>query len=147
MPAQTTTTIETATQPTSISTVSGSGTYGGTATVSATLVASGSGLANEPIVFTLHDRHDSHDTRYGHHQRQRRLATLTGVSIAGIEAGTYSDDIGASFAGDSTDEASSGSGNLSVAQAALNDHRQPGQQEIRQCRPGLQRLLRWIRSR
>ena len=45
------------------------------------------------------------------------VATLTGVSLAGFNAGTFAGAVGASFAGDSTDAASSASGDLTVSPA------------------------------
>ena len=45
------------------------------------------------------------------------VATLTGVSLAGIDAGSYPDAIGASFAGDGTHASATGSANLTVEPA------------------------------
>ncbi len=98
--------------------MSGSGTYGGTATLWATLVADGSGLANEPIVFTF-TIGMTVTTLSTATTDANGVATLTGVSLAGTGAGTYVGYVGASFAGDTTNQASAGSGILSVAQAPL----------------------------
>src|SRR5204863_8347302 len=45
------------------------------------------------------------------------VATLAGVSLSGINAGTYLTAVGASFAGDSSYSSSSGSGSLTVNKA------------------------------
>ena len=116
--AQASTTVEAATQATSISTISGSGTYGGTATLTATLTASGSGVANEPVTFTFINGMTI--TTVGTATTDANgVATLTGVSLAGIGAGTYTGYVGTSFAGDANYDASSGSADLTVAQAPL----------------------------
>ena len=105
-------------QATNLSAISGSGTYGGTATLTATLTASGSGVANEPVTFTFIN--GTIITPVGTATTNANgIATLTGVSLAGIGAGTYTGYVGASFAGDTNYSASSGSGNLTVAQAPL----------------------------
>ena len=116
--AQASTTVKPATQATSLSTISGSGTYGGTATLTATLTADGSGVANEPVAFTFIN--GTVVTTLGTATTNASgVATLTGVSLAGIGAGTYTGYVGASFAGDANYAGSSGSGNLTVAQAPL----------------------------
>ena len=116
--AQASTTVEPATQATSLSTISGSGTYGGTATLTATLTANGSGVANETVSFTFIN--GATITPLGTATTDANgVATLTGVSLAGIGAGTYHGYVGASFAGDTNYSASSGPGDLTVAQAPL----------------------------
>ena len=52
--AQATTTVQLQ-QPTSFSVIAGSGTYGGPATLTATLTASGVGIADEAVTFTFVD--------------------------------------------------------------------------------------------
>ena len=45
------------------------------------------------------------------------VATLSGVSLAGINAGSYPTGVGASFAGDGSFDPSSGSSSLTVSKA------------------------------
>jgi hypothetical protein len=97
-------------QATSISAVSGSGTYGGTATLTATLKSGTTPLGGKSISFTVNGNGVGSATTDG-----SGVASLGGVSIAGINAGTGT--VGASFAGDSGLSASSGSGTLTVAKA------------------------------
>ena len=116
--AQASTTVEAATQATSISTISGSGTYGGTATLTATLTTNGAGLAGEPVSFSLNNGVTV--TPVGTATTEANgVATLTGVNLAGLGAATYVGYVGASFAGDSSYAASSGPGDLTVAKASL----------------------------
>jgi sugar lactone lactonase YvrE len=105
-------------QATSISAISGSGTYGGTSKLTATLLAGGNGIANEPVTFTFINGNTV--TTVGSATTDANgVATLTGVSLAGIGAGTYAGYVGASFTGDTNYGGSNGSGDLAVAQAPL----------------------------
>src|SRR5437667_1011207 len=101
--------------PTSLAVTSATGTYGGTTDLSATLTASGSGspLSGKTVSFTLNGTAKGSSTTDGN-----GVATLTGVSLAGINAGTYSTGVGASFAADATYDASSGSNSLTIDKAA-----------------------------
>ena len=82
--AQASTTIVTATNLTAIS---GSGTYGLTATLTATLTANGSGVANEPVTFSFIN--GTVVTTVGTATTNASgVATQTGVSHAGNGAGT-----------------------------------------------------------
>jgi hypothetical protein len=93
----------------SVSNVSGIGIYGGTANLSATLTSGGTPLSNRPITFTLNGLSvGSANTVVN------GVAILSGVSLGGINAGTYPTAIGASFAGDANYAASSGIGSLIV---------------------------------
>lgn len=98
-------------QATSISGVSGSGTYGGTATLTATLKAGTTPLGGKLISFTINGSAAGTATTDA-----SGVATLSGASLAGINAGTGA--VGASFAGDSGFLGSSGSGSLTVAKAS-----------------------------
>jgi hypothetical protein len=90
-----------------------SGTFGGTTNLSATLTSNGTPLANEPVAFKLNG------TSVGSPQTNSSgVATLTGVSLTGIAAGTYPTGVGASFAGDTGLGSSTGSGALTVSKAA-----------------------------
>ncbi|MDR3639528.1 MAG: hypothetical protein P4L84_37350 [Isosphaeraceae bacterium] len=102
--------------PTSITAVSGTGTYGGTATLTATLTANNTPLAGKSIAFTL--LVGGTTTPVGSATTGANgVATLAGVSLTGFSAGTANGAVGASFAGDAGDQQSSSSGNLTVNQA------------------------------
>ncbi|MDQ3856936.1 MAG: hypothetical protein M3327_00565 [Actinomycetota bacterium] len=99
--------------PTAISQVSGSGTYGGTATLTATLKWGTSPVAGRTVAFTLGG------ASVGSAQTDSNgVATLSGVSLGGRNAGSYTNAVGASFAGDSAYLASSGQGALGVEKAS-----------------------------
>jgi hypothetical protein len=110
--------VSTLAGPTNLSAVSGRGNPGGTATLTATLTASGSPLAGKAVTFTLND--DGMVTDVGRATTDANgVATLTGVSLAGLNAGTYSGAVNAYFAGDSTYSASSASGTLVASATTL----------------------------
>jgi hypothetical protein len=99
--------------PTSVSMVSGSEAFGRTATLRCTLTAGASPLAGRTITFALNERGTL--TTVGTATTDANgVATLTGVRLTGLNAGTYSGAVGASFAGDSTFAGSSASGALIV---------------------------------
>jgi uncharacterized repeat protein (TIGR01451 family) len=100
---------------TAISAVSGSGTYGSTATLTATLTEGGFPVAGKSIDFTLNGNGVGNATTDA-----SGVATLSGVSLTGINAGSYPTAVGASFAGDTSYLASNGSGPLNVAKAATS---------------------------
>src|SRR5207249_4880259 len=97
----------------SLSVTSAAGTYGGTTDLSATLTFSGSPLSGKTINLKLNGTAKGSATTDAD-----GVATLTGVSLAGINGGTYSTGVGASFAGDGTYASSSGSGTLTIDKAA-----------------------------
>jgi hypothetical protein len=99
--------------PTSLSAVSGSGTIGGTATLTSTLTASAVPLAGRTVTFTLTEG-GTVVTLGTATTDANGVATLTGVSLAGLPAGSYLGAVGASFAGDSTYAGSGASGTLIV---------------------------------
>ncbi len=107
--------VSTPAQPASLTGVSAGGTYGGSATLTATVTAGGSPLLGETVTFTL-DVGGSVTPVGSATTNGNGVATLTGVSLAGLSGGTYSGAVGASLAG-----GSSASGNLRVnpAQATL----------------------------
>jgi hypothetical protein len=89
-----------------------SGTFGGTVTLQATLTSGGSAVNGKSIAFTLNGASvGSAATNVS------GVASLSSVSLTGVNAGTYVSGVGASFAGDSGFQASSGTGTLTVAQA------------------------------
>ena len=103
-------------QPANLSAVSARGTYGGTAILTATLTSGGSPLPGEIVSFTLNDAGSG--TSVGTAMTDASgIATLSGVSLNNVSAGTYAGAVGVSFAGGG----SISSGNLTVnpAQATL----------------------------
>jgi uncharacterized delta-60 repeat protein len=97
----------------SVSPVSGSGVYAGTATLTATLTGGGSPLAGKSVAFTLNGNSVGSATTDA-----SGVATLAGVSLSGINVGTYANAVGAAFAGDASFTGSSGTGALTVSKAA-----------------------------
>jgi hypothetical protein len=86
-----------------------SGTYGGTVNLSATLTSSGSPVGGKTINFTLNGNPVGSAITNG-----SGVATRTDVSLSGINPGFYPSGVGASFAGDSSYSASSGTASLTV---------------------------------
>ena len=71
-------------------------------------------MPNETIAFTLHGSSVGTATT-----NADGVATLTGVSLAGFNAGTYSNYLAASFAGDASYGSSNGAANLTVTKDSL----------------------------
>src|SRR5262249_45650726 len=94
---------------TTISGRRGWGTSGSTATLTATLTSGGSGLSGKTISFTLNGTAAGTGAT-----NSSGVATLSGVSLTGINAGNYSTALSANFDGDTSYAASSGSGALTV---------------------------------
>ncbi|MDQ3744897.1 MAG: Ig-like domain repeat protein, partial [Acidobacteriota bacterium] len=104
--------------PSSISNVSGSGVFNSTATLTATLLKSGSTpLSGKTVSFTLNGAAvcGTGSTPACPTTDSNGVATLAGVSLSGLNAGTY--PVGASFAGELTIAASNGTGTLTVNRA------------------------------
>ncbi len=101
---------------TTVTAVSGSASFGGTATLTATLSSStgNAGLANETVSFMLDGA--SVGTAV---TNSSGIATLTGVPTSD-PVGTDPNGVVATFAGDTTYSGSSGTGDLVVSQAATN---------------------------
>ena len=97
-----------------LSSVSGTASFGGTASLTATLTSSATsaGISGETVSFTLDGT--SVGTAV---TNSSGLATLTGVATSDA-VGTDTGGVAASFAGDSTYSAASATGNLVVSQAA-----------------------------
>ncbi len=89
-----------------------SGVYGGTTTLSAKLTSAGSPVPNETVSFSL-----SGSSVGGAITNAGGVATLTNVSLAGVDAGAYATGVGASFPGDGSFGPSSGSASLTVSKA------------------------------
>lgn len=94
--------------------VSGTSTFGGTATLTATLSSGGSLLAGKTVNFTL----DGASVGSGVTD-SNGVATLSGVAVSQA-ADTYIGIVAASFAGDTSYGASTASGDLTVSQAATS---------------------------
>ena len=94
---------------------SGSGTYGSTASLTATLTEGGFPLAGKTIDFTINGNGVGSAVT-----NSSGLATLNGASLSGVNAGNYPTGVGASFAGDSSYLASNTTGPLSVAKASTS---------------------------
>ena len=101
-----------------LSAVSGSGPYGGTANLTATLLNSaGTPIVDEPVTFSL--TNGTTTTPIGTVDTgSDGIATLSG-SLAGFSAGDYPTGVTASYAGDTTDSTSTQTnGDLIVQQVA-----------------------------
>ena len=95
---------------TTLNVASASGPYGGTASVSATLIASGNPVPNESVSFSLNGNSVGSALTDG-----SGVANIPNASLAGINAGSYPTGVSASFAGDdSLFTGSSGTGALTV---------------------------------
>jgi hypothetical protein len=89
-----------------------SGSFGGTTNLSAALVNNGTPVANESVDFTVNG------TGVGSAQTNSAgVATIPGVSLTGIAAGSYPVGVGASFATAAGLDSSIGSGALTVSKA------------------------------
>ena len=107
---------------TTVSAVSGSGAYGGTGSLTATLKSGTTPLSGKTLSFKLNGT----IVCGGASQPAcpttdaSGVATLTGVSLSGINANTYTNAVDATFAGDVGFNGSSASGNLVVNTAPLS---------------------------
>jgi hypothetical protein len=86
-----------------------SGPFGGTADLSATLSSNGTGLSGKSVAFTLNGNNAGSAITDG-----SGIATVSAVSLTGINAGSYPGVVGATFAGDSGFAPSSGVADLTV---------------------------------
>ena len=105
--------VPSAGQATSLAVGTASGTYGGTTTLSATLTSGGTGVNGKSVGFSLNGNAVGTAPT-----NASGVATLSSVSLSGITAGTYPAGVGASFAGDASYAASSGTNSLSIAKAS-----------------------------
>ncbi|GAA4427726.1 hypothetical protein GCM10023188_11170 [Pontibacter saemangeumensis] len=99
--------------PTSLAVAPATGTYGGTTTLSATLTSNTNGVAGKTISFSLNG--NSVVTAV---TNSAGIATLSGTSLAGINADSYPTGVTASFAADAAYSASSGNAALTVNKAS-----------------------------
>ncbi|HSS93900.1 MAG TPA: choice-of-anchor D domain-containing protein, partial [Candidatus Dormibacteraeota bacterium] len=103
--------------PTTLTLFPASGLFKGTTAVVAALASNGSGLASEPVAFTL----PNGATATIQTDAQGR-AIWSGVSLTGIHAGSYPTGIQASFAGTQAYAASSGSAALTIVQPVTSTY-------------------------
>ena len=103
-------------QGTALSVAAASGIYGGTVDLTATLTASGVGVSGKTISFSLNGAPAGTATT-----NASGVAIRSGVSLAGINAGTYAagpaSGVAASFTTDATHTGSSGGSLLTVEKA------------------------------
>jgi Carboxypeptidase regulatory-like domain len=97
---------------TSLAVAPATGTFGGTTTLSATLTSGGNPVSGKTVSFTL-----SGSSAGSAVTNASGVASESGVSLAGINAGSYPTGVGGSFAGDGSFDASSGSNSLTVSKA------------------------------
>lgn len=95
---------------TSLAVNEANGVYNGTTTLSAKLTASGSDVSGKTISFGINGTSKGTATT-----DSLGVATLSGVSLSGLNAGSHT--VSASFAGDASYKASSGSNTLIVHKA------------------------------
>jgi hypothetical protein len=100
--------------PTTLAVTPATGPFGGTVDLSATLTIQnrGTAVAGVTVTFTVNGNAAGSATT-----NAAGVATLSGVSLAGIGSGVYPSGVGAAFAGTSTQTASSGSADLTVTPA------------------------------
>ncbi len=115
-----------------LSAVSGTGTYGGTATLSATLKSvAGNPMDNAPVTFELMEAGTPRPVGSAV-TNSNGVATLPGVSLAGFPAGISPGAVMAVFAGDATDSPTTAYGNLTgnhaTPDAAINMMNSSGQE-------------------
>lgn len=102
-----------ATASTSLVPQPASGTYGGTvSSLSATLTSGGNPVSGKTVTFALNGV-----TKGTAQTNASGVATLANVSLSGINAGSYSSGVQASFGGDGSLAPSSGTAALTVAKA------------------------------
>lgn len=108
-PSATLTIVDNDIAVTSLSVAPARGTYNGTATLMATLNSSGSPVSGKTITFKLDNNAVGTATT-----DSAGVATLSSVSLAGINAGTYDGAVEASFAGELTYRSSLNTGTLQI---------------------------------
>jgi probable HAF family extracellular repeat protein len=106
--------VSTGLPPSGFSSISASGKYNGTATLTATLATCGGPLSNKTVSFTLNGTPVC-DINTCPKTDVNGVATLAGVSLSGINVGVYSNSVRASFAGDASNAASLITGPLTVS--------------------------------
>jgi hypothetical protein len=95
--------------PTTLAVANSSGLFGGTTTLVASLTIAGSPFAGQQVSFSLNGMPVGTAVTDA-----AGVALLSGVSLAGIGAGTYATGIQAAYAGDPTHAAATGSATLTI---------------------------------
>ena len=98
---------------TALSVAAANGVFAGTTTLSATLTSGGAAVQNQSVSFSLNG-----GAKGSALTDATGKATLTNVSLIGINAGSYPTGVGASFAGAGSLTGSNGTGALTVDQAS-----------------------------
>ena len=96
---------------TTLAVAAANGSFGQVANLSATLTAGGTGVSEETVSFTLNGNSVGSGVTDG-----SGIATVSNVSLAGINAGSYPGGIAATFAGDSSYTTGSGTAALTIVQ-------------------------------
>ncbi|HEX8117203.1 MAG TPA: carboxypeptidase regulatory-like domain-containing protein, partial [Pyrinomonadaceae bacterium] len=99
---------------TSLNIAPATGTYGATTTLTATLTSGGSPLAGKPVTFKLNGANFAGNTAT---TDASGVATISNVSLSGLNAGTYANYVSAKFASDASYAGTSGSNSLTVEKA------------------------------
>jgi probable HAF family extracellular repeat protein len=99
------------TRPTQLA-AAGAGVYGESATLTAALTAAGSNVADKPVVFSLNGNAIASTAT-----DVNGVATVTGVGIVGVNAGSYPGAVMVTFAGADGYRPSSAEGTLTVRKA------------------------------
>ena len=102
---------------TSLNIAPASGTYGTTATLTATLISGGSPVAGKPVTFKLNGANFAGNTAT---TDAGGVATIQNVSLSGLNAGTYANYVSAKFASDTAYAGTSGANSLTVEKATPN---------------------------
>jgi hypothetical protein len=100
------------TVPTSLVVNSATGTYGGTVNLSGTLTDGVSPLSGRTVSFSLNGNNVGSAVT-----NASGVASLSNVSLSGINAGSYPTGVGANFAGAAPFNASSGTNSLTISKA------------------------------
>jgi hypothetical protein len=90
-------------------------TYGGTTSLSATLKSGATGVSGKSVAFKLNG-----DPAGSATTNTSGVATLSNVSVSGINAGTYATGVEASFTADTAFGGSSGTNSLTIGKATQN---------------------------
>ncbi|PYS80345.1 MAG: hypothetical protein DMF67_20690 [Acidobacteria bacterium] len=98
--------------PTTLTADPATGTFGGSVNLSATLTSGGSPVEGKTVAFTLNGNGAGSVAT-----NSAGVASLSNVSLSGINAGSYPNGVGATFAGDINYVTSSGSNSLTVNKA------------------------------
>lgn len=98
---------------TTLTVAAATGVFGGTTTLSATLTAGAAGVAGQSVSFTMNGQAAGSATTDA-----TGKATINGVSLAGINAGSYPSGVAATYIGGGAFAGSTGTGSLTVGQAS-----------------------------